>query len=171
MNRTDTYANLESFIQWPNCLYPIFITLLQPIFGMNTLISYSASSKWKVVIYSTMNLGFYCICNFAMPTTKLIRQMLATYQLHSEYKTTSPTHFFCDKQASVYVTTSYHKYASFHACAAWLSCGSGNKYLSRVSFCLSCDFAACSEKRIGMANQFSSSELEEIRVQFDQVYT
>ena len=34
---------------------------------------------------STMNLGFYChIYNFAVPITKLIRQMLETYLLHSE---------------------------------------------------------------------------------------
>ena len=32
------------------------------------------------------------------------------------------------------------------------------------------DCAACSEKGIGMANHFSSSELEDIRAQFDQVY-
>ena len=42
--------------------------------------------------------------------------------------------------------------------------------LASLVLSVSCDCGACSEKRIGMANQFSSSELEEIRVQFDQVY-
>ena len=41
---------------------------------------------------------------------------------------------------------------------------------SLVVIAVSCDCAACSEKGVGMANHFSSSELEDIRAQFDQVY-
>ena len=77
-----------------------------------------------------MNLGFYCICNVA---TKLIRQMLKTYQLHSEYKTNSAPPIFCDKQADppICLCDVITNMLIFTHAQLW-----ERKQISLVSFCL-----------------------------------